>query len=205
MADTAATTVPDGTNTANCWALVVCSFLALTSNIVPLITLVRVRNLAAVTLVIANEVSLFWIFLNPLIWHNDNQAAWWNGHGLCDLEVAIRTPWYTLLASATCRLVMDLARAVNVDNPRLFENRTQRRRRIFFDCLFIFGIPFIQLCLHYLVQVQRYAIIAVYGCVDFLDLSWPRVVIMSMWPLLFGILNCWYSSKISLWLSADLC
>jgi len=187
--------VPDTTDGANCIALVVCSFLGLISNIVPLLTLIRVRNLSAVTVVIANMITLVFVFLNGIIWHNDDQAEWWSGHGFCDLQVALKTPFYSLLASATCRLVMDLARAVDVDNPRLFESKAMRHRRVILGCVFIFSVPIAQLGLHYLVQAQRYAIIAVYGCTDFLDLSWPRIVLLSIWPIIFGALNCWYASK----------
>jgi pheromone a factor receptor len=82
-----------------------------------------------------------------------------------------------------------------VDHARLFESRKQRRRRHIFDVLFIFGLPVLQSALHYVVQDSRFAILPVYGCVDLLDDSWPRIIIMSMWPLLFGVLTCYFSSK----------
>jgi hypothetical protein len=100
-----------------------------------------------------------------------------------------------LLALCVCMMVRDLARAVDVDHPRLFENKQMRRRRIVTDVLILFGLPIIQLPLHYVVQYDRYSLIATYGCVDLLDNSWPRIVLLSMWPLTIGLINCYYSGK----------
>jgi pheromone a factor receptor len=181
--------------TANAVLIAVFSFLGIILMIVPLIMVYRVRSLPGVTLVATNLVCTVWAFLNVCIWPREDFASWWDGAGLCDIESTLRTPMYTLLALAVCVLTRDLARAVDVNHPRFFETPTQRRRRHMVDALCIFALPIIQLPLHYVVQYNRYSIIAVYGCGDILDGSWPTIVLMSMWPLLIGILNCYYISK----------
>lgn len=181
--------------TANAVLIPIFAGVGIFCNIVPLVILSRVRNLAAVTLIGTNMLINIWTFINACIWPTDDFASWWNGVGLCDIESTLRTPLYTLLALAVCVLTRDLARAVDVDNPCLFETPAKRRRRIVFDVLCIFGLPLIQLPLHYVVQYNRYSIIAIYGCVDLLDNSWPRIVLLSMWPMLIGLLNCYYSRK----------
>jgi pheromone a factor receptor len=181
--------------TANAVLIGVFSFFGIILNIVPLIMLCRVRSLPAITLIANNMLFTFWTFIDVCIWPTDNFAIWWGGAGLCDIQSTLRTPMYTLLALSVCILTRDLARAVDVNNARLFESKAQRRRRHVVDVLCIFGLPILQLPLHYVVQYNRYAILPVYGCVDLLDDSWPRVVLLSIWPLLIGILNCYYSSK----------
>ena len=181
--------------TANAVLIGVFSFFGIVLNIVPLIMLYRVRSLPGITLIANNMLFTLWTFINVCIWPSDNFAIWWGGAGLCDIQATLRTPMYTLLALSVCVLTRDLSRAVDVDNPRLFESQAQRRRRIVVDFLCIFALPILQLPLHYVVQYNRYSIMPVYGCVDLLDDSWPRIVLMSMWPLLIGLLNCYYSSE----------
>lgn len=164
-------------------------------NIVPARLLAQVKNLPAVTLVITNMVTNLWSFLNGVIWPTEDWSRWWNGVGFCDIQVILQTPLYTLYVLATCLLMRDLARAVDVDNPCLFETPARRRRRLILDVLCIFGPPIIQLPLHYVVQPSRFGISPIYGCVDILDNSWPEIVLLSMWPLLIGILSCYYACK----------
>ncbi|KAG0652332.1 Pheromone a factor receptor [Hyphodiscus hymeniophilus] len=179
--------------TANAVLVAVFAFFGLVLNIIPLTMLWQVRSLPAVTLIGTVMVYVTWTFINVCIWPRDDFAVWWNGVGLCDIIATLRTPMFSLLALAVCILTRDLSRAVDVDHPRLFESAAQRRRRIITDVLCIFGLPTLQVPLHYLVQYNRFSIIAIYGCVDLLDDSWPKIVLLSMWPLLIGFLNCYYS------------
>ena len=184
--------------TANAVLIGAFSFLGIILNIVPLIMLCQINSLPAITVIANNLLLLLWTFLNVCLWPQDDFASWWNGVGLCDVQATLRTPTYTLLATSVCVLTRDLSRAVDVEHPRLFESPSQRRRRHMIDALCIFALPILQVPLHYVVQYNRYSIMATYGCVDLLDDSWPRVVLLSMWPLLVGFLNVYYSCKPSI-------
>jgi pheromone a factor receptor len=168
---------------------------AIVSNWVPFIALYRVKNLSACTMIVVNILLNFYTFINAILWPNDNISSWWNGHGLCDVEGVTRSVCTTLIATSTACLTRSLAQAVDADNPRLFETPSQRRRRQFGECLFIFGIPFFELVTHYVYQASRYAIVTIYGCADVIDYSWPTLVFLLIWPTFFSLLNCYYGGK----------
>lgn len=182
--------------TANGVALPIMALISIAISYVPLLSLIRVRNIAVITLVILSAFSNFLVFLNAVIWPNDNHATWFNGHGLCDIEVSLKNPLYTLLATCICCLMKDLAQAVDLENPRLYESRAMRRRRIIVDVLIIFAVPVMMTALHFVVQQRRYAVVAIYGCIDWLDGSWLRLVLMSIWPVVFSVPTCYYAGRL---------
>ncbi|KAG9245083.1 pheromone A receptor-domain-containing protein [Calycina marina] len=162
-------------------------------NTVPFYSLYSAKQLPGATMIAVLIIVLCLNFINAIIWSNNHIASWWNGHILCDIEVSIKQVLSTMVASSTACMTGNLAKAVDVENnPMMFESSAMRRRRIVFELIFIFGIPFIQLCTHYVVQSGRYAIVAVYGCTDVIDRSWPTLVIF-IWPLVFSIINCYYA------------
>lgn len=170
--------------------------LAIVANYVPLRLLLRVKKVAASTLVIVLMIQNAFSFINAIIWPNDNVETWFSGVGLCDVEVAIRSPVSTLLTSCSAYISWDLAKALDTDNPRtLHEPRKARRRRIAIELIFCFAIPVLQIPLQYIVQMNRYAIVTVFGCTSFVDNSWPTVVIIAIWPSIFALLNAYFASK----------
>jgi len=166
--------------------------------VVPFRTLYVAKQLPACTMIAVTGLVLFFNFVNAILWPNDDITTWWDGNGLCDVEVLLKAVLSTLCASSTACLTHNLSQAVDVDNnPRLFESAAMRRRRIAGELLFCFGIPFVQLVTHYFVQAGRYAIIAVYGCIDVVDTSWVTIFLFAAWPLIFSLINCYYASKSS--------
>ena len=190
MADT--TTYPFLPNSV---ALPIFAAAAIISNLVPFVALYRVKNLAACTLTAASMLTNFWTCINAIIWSNDNTSSWWDGYGLCDVEVLTRAVLPTLVATSMACLTRSLAQAVDTDNPRLFETLSQRRRRHIGELLFIFGVPFVEMCTHYVYQAGRYGIVTIYGCADVIDYSWPTIVLVLIWPTVFSLLNCYYGGK----------
>ena len=168
--------------------------LAIFVTYVPLKFLIRVRKISACTMIITLGIRNLYVFINAILWPNDNIASWYNGAVLCDIQVETQFPLGTLLATSTAYLTKDLAQAMDTDNPRLHESRAMRRRRVAVELLFCFAIPILQMALHYIPQASRYGIVTVYGCADIWDSSWPALVIFYMWPLLFALLNCYYAS-----------
>lgn len=184
--------MPSSTS-ANAVALAVSSPVVVLLNIVPLLLVFRVRNVAGCMLILTILVINLITLTNVLIWPNDNWDRWYNGVGLCDVQVYLRTALYTLIASSLCSITRSLARALDTNNATLHESIAQRRRRWTLDLLFCCGIPVLQIALRYVVAASRFAIYPVYGCFTFFDASWPTMVIMYIWPLLFGLLNCYYA------------
>jgi pheromone a factor receptor len=176
--------------------LPLCAALVIAANYVPLCLLLRVRKIAACTLVIVLAVENTFTLVNAIIWPNNNTAEWWSGIGLCDVQVALKIPLNTLLASSSAYLSWDLARALDTDNPRLLETRRSRRRRLAIEVVFCFGIPVLQAALHYVIQAGRFAVVTIYGCSDYVDDSWPTPIIGSMWPPIFALINCYFAGKV---------
>jgi pheromone a factor receptor len=181
--------------TPNAIFLPICAALVTLATYVPLLLLVRVKKVAACTLVITLAVQNVFTFLNAILWPNNNTTEWYNGVGLCDVQVTIKVPLSTLLATSAAYISRDLAKALDADNPNLHESRKMRRRRLAVEILFVFGIPILQVVLHYIPQASRFGVVTIYGCADFLDDSWPALVILAIWPPIFALLNCYYAGK----------
>lgn len=178
---------------ANAITLPIFSIIFIFLLIVPFRLLYRVSNIAACSLVILNIISLIFTAMNALIWPTDALTNRFSGHVVCDIQVLIRQSLYTAMTSTTCCITMFLARAVDAENACMYETRAQKRRRVLKDCAFCFTIPILQVALHYTIQVNRYTVMTIYGCVDVTDLSWPSIVIQHMWPLIFACLNVYFS------------
>ncbi|KAM3074780.1 a-factor receptor [Clarireedia jacksonii] len=161
--------------------------------ITPFQLLLRVQNIPTTSLIVTIWVSLLFITLNSLIWPTEDLSHRFSGHGLCDTEVLLRQALYTTMASTTCCITRFLASALDTDNACLYESRAMKRRRVWKDCLFCFAVPVCQVGLHYLVQLNRYTVLTVYGCMDSMDPSWVSLVIFHVWPPIFALLNFYYA------------
>jgi pheromone a factor receptor len=189
--------VPPNSGSSNPSAILlpICAALMIAANYVPLLLLLKVKKLAACTLVIVVAIENVFTFINAILWPNDNTAEWYSGAGLCDVQVAIRTPLTTLLASSTAYLSWDLAKALDTNNPRLYETRKSRRRRIAIELLFCFAVPALQVPLQYVILMNRFSIATIYGCSGYWDNSWPSLVILAIWPPIFALVNCCFAGR----------
>lgn len=152
-------------------------------------------NVPAISIVIATNICNAMSFLNATIWHSDNQASWWFGYGLCDIEALLRYPITMALATSLCALSKRLADCLDTSNAVVHQTAATKRRRFFFDIAFCWTIPLLQLALHYVVQNARYQIFPVFGCSDSVDQSWPTIVIIMMWCPIVTALNMYFASE----------
>ncbi|KAF8861901.1 STE3-domain-containing protein [Acephala macrosclerotiorum] len=180
-------------NPANSIALPFFALVGIIITYLPLRSFWSHRNVPLVSIVIANGIYNLWSFLNPIIWPNDDQALWWPGYGLCDIQVLLSYPIGIALAASLCALSKGLAVALDTENARLHQTKSTKHRKIISDVVFCWGIPVLQLVLHYVIQSGRYQIYPVYGCADVLDNSWPTIVIIMIWLPFFTFLNMYYA------------
>ncbi|CZR54625.1 uncharacterized protein PAC_04509 [Phialocephala subalpina] len=180
-------------NAANAVALPFFALVGILITYLPLCSFWTHGNVPAVSIVIANGIYNLWSFLNPIIWPNDDQALWWPGYGLCDIEGLLSYPVGIALAASLCALSKGLAACLDTENARVHQTVASRRRKMISDVVFCWGIPILQLALHYVVQSGRYQIYPVYGCADVLDNSWPTIIIILMWLPFFTLLNMYYA------------
>ncbi|KAE8449135.1 hypothetical protein EG329_008519 [Mollisiaceae sp. DMI_Dod_QoI] len=150
-------------------------------------------NVPTVSIVIATNIINLITFLNAIIWSNDDWASWWPGYGLCDVEALLRYPITIALASSLCGLSKGLADCLDTDNARVHQTAAMRRRKLVLDILFCWGIPVLQMALHYVIQAGRFQIYPVFGCSDVIDNSWPTIVIIMIWCPIFTFVNMYYA------------
>lgn len=182
-------------NASNAIALPFFALVGLLITYLPLRSFWSHRNVPLISIVIGNGIYNLWSFLNPIIWPNDNQALWWPGYGLCDIQALLSYPVGIALAASLCALSRRLAGALDTENASIHQTKASRRRKTITDVVFCWGIPVLQLALHYVIQSGRYQIYPVYGCADVLDNSWPTIVIIMIWLPFFTFLNMYYAGK----------
>ena len=176
-------------------AVPVLALIALIIDIPPLTWHIRNRNLAASSLVCWVMLSNLMNFINALIWPTDDTAKWWGGSGLCDVEVKLMIAVTFGFVGALVCIMRNLAKVLNTKRTVLSPSRAQIRRETAIECLLCFGGPIYSIAVHYIVQPSRYYIFAISGCTPSYDNSWPKVVLILIWPPLLGVVVVYYSGK----------
>ncbi len=168
--------------------------LAIILLIVPFLWHWRLENVGACSLIFFISLGNFFTFINVIIWPTEDFDSWWNGAGLCDIEAKLKWPYVTGLACATLCITRNLANVLDVDRAEISPTRASKKRKVAVDLAICFTVPVLQIALHYIIQPNRYYITTIGGCEPSYDNSWPTIVIMFMWPLIFCLITCYYAS-----------
>jgi len=171
------------------------SGLAVILDIPPLIWHARNNNLAAASLV-------FWVillnsmyFMNALIWRNDDIDSWYNGQGLCDIQVKLQVGSWVAVSGALACIMRNLARVMDTENSILVATKAQRLHRKAFDVFFCFGFPLVIMALSYIPQHYRYYLLGISGCAPSFDTTWPTIVLVYMWPAIISLADAYYAGE----------
>ncbi|SLM41278.1 GPCR fungal pheromone mating factor, STE3 [Lasallia pustulata] len=168
------------------------SFITLVLNVPPLVWHTKNHNLAASTLVFWIILCNLFNFINALLWPTDNLTSWWNGVGLCDIEVKLITASTVGIVGSLACIMRNLAAVLDTSNTVLMPSRAQRRRRIVFDSIFCIAFPVYMIIIHYIVQPSRYYIFAISGCTPSFDNSWVSIVLCFIWPPIICLVDAYY-------------
>ena len=166
-------------------------------NIAPFIWHVKNRNLSAASLVFWIVLTLFFDFINALIWPKDDIANWFKGFLLCDIEVKLMLGATVGIPGSLASIMKNLAMVLDTEKPILSHTLAQRRRKLMIEILFSFGFPAYMMAIHYVVQPSRYYIYSIAGCVVSFDDSWPTVVLMWIWPSVLSLIGVFYSGEVN--------
>ncbi|KFX92788.1 hypothetical protein V490_05181 [Pseudogymnoascus sp. VKM F-3557] len=188
--------LPREPTTAHAYTLPILSLLGILILIVPFIYHLRARNTGACALIFYLCIFNLMVFVNVLIWPDNNFSDWWSGEVLCDIEVKITWPITVGVASSTLAITRSLAMVLDVDNANLNPSRGQKRRKVLVDLAICFAVPLLIVGLHHIVHRRRYIIVAIGGCTDSYHNSWPTVVIIWIWPLVFTLINVYYAGLV---------
>ena len=179
--------------TPNAVAVPILALIMLIIDTAPLVWHVRNRNLAASSLVFWVMISNLMNFINPLIWPTDNIQQWWHGHILCDIEIKLMMAAnFGVVGSMAC-IMRNLAKALDTEQTILSLSKAQRHRQTMINCLFCFGGSIYVMLVHYIVQPNRYYIFAISGCTSSFDNSWPKLILVFIWPPIICLIDAYYS------------
>ncbi|KAI0481803.1 GPCR fungal pheromone mating factor [Xylaria cf. heliscus] len=158
---------------------------------VPLRLLLRNGEFAAVVFIIDVAVLNLMTIVNSAIWPDDNWSTWWDGKGLCDIEVYLTAPLQTIYAASIFTIMYHLAQQVRVTGAA--RDRSERTRRNLVQAAIIFPVPLVQLVFTWFDLAQRYIIGTLIGCSAVYDASWPKIVVYDAPPAVFALLAVPYA------------
>jgi hypothetical protein len=161
----------------------------------PLVWHFQNRNVAAFSLVLWLIILNFFNFLNPLIWPNDNVENFWDGRGLCDIEVRLNIGSYVGMPGAILCIVQSLASVMDTKNTVIAPSKAMRRRKNVADAMLCFGLPVFYMLAYYFVQPFRYYINGITGCGPAVDASWVAFGLLLIWPVIFAVIDAYYAGK----------
>jgi pheromone a factor receptor len=171
------------------------SFLSTLACAPPFIWHIRNRNTAAAALTFWLLILSLFSFLNGLVWPTDNIAKWPSGVGYCDVEIRINLAATGGIPAAMLCIIRDLARALDTNQPRGLPD-AQKKTKLLWDLGLCVGVPLYFNVVYYIVQPGRYYLLAIQGCWPPIDISWPSIVLIMMWPLVLSVASALYALRI---------
>lgn len=159
---------------------------------VPMRILWRNGEFPACIFVLNIWVLILFVFVNAIIWHNQNFDSWWLGYGWCDLQVFIDYAMVTLYSTSVCAIMQRLSSQVALTRVTGLSAR-EKRNRLLIQSLIIFPMPVLQVILTVFVQGQRYGIAPVSGCTTRYEPTVIFLVFFVLPPNIFTILACFHT------------
>lgn len=173
----------------------VLSFLSITVCITPLILHAKNRNLPATSLICWTILLNLFNIINAFLWPTDNVDSWWDGAGLCDVEVKLMVGSYVAFPGALVGIFRGLAIVLDTATATLVPSKAQRWRKRAIELFFCVVVPVIAMITHIVWQQSRYLLFAISGCVNNFDYSWVTFVLAYMWPPIICLIAAYYCCK----------
>jgi pheromone a factor receptor len=153
---------------------------------VPFRLLCRHGEFAAVVLIVDVAILNLFTILNSLLWHTNDYTTWWDGTGLCDVQVWLWYPLNTAYSACIFAIMRHMAGQVRLMRASALTG-AEWRRRCLVEALTIFPVPTVQLAFTWFDLSRRYVIGTLVGCQASYDSSWPRVLVYNIPPNIFAI------------------
>lgn len=161
----------------------------------PMFWHLRNRNIGATSFVFWLAISLFFNFLNALLWSSNNRDTWYNGAGLCDVEIRLQTVSQVALPASFACTLRALAVVLDTKRGTLVQTAKQKRRQYAVELLCCFGLPMLQMLSLYVVQSGRYYIYGIAGCTPMLAGSWLTVLLLYVPPAVWECVDAYFASE----------
>ncbi|KAF7525418.1 hypothetical protein PCG10_004899 [Penicillium crustosum] len=172
--------------------LPVLSFLSIALAIPPLILHGKNHNFPATSLIFWSILLNLFNIINSLIWPTDDVTSWWDGSGLCDIEVKFMAASYVGIPGSLACIFRSLAIVLDTDRATLVPSKGQRWRNQFMEIMFCIAVPVIAMITHIMWQKSRYLLFAISGCVNNFDESWVSFVFAWIWPPIICLIAAYY-------------
>ncbi|KAJ6034838.1 uncharacterized protein N7446_009593 [Penicillium canescens] len=172
--------------------LPILSFFSITLGIPPLLLHAKNRNFPATSLVSWSILLNLFNIINALTWPNDDVDSWWDGAGLCDIELKFMVAGYVGVPGSLMCIFRSLAIVLDTDRATLVPSKGQRWRNRFMDMLFCVVVPVIAMITHIVWQKSRYLLYSISGCVNDFDESWVSLVLAFIWPPVICLAAAYY-------------
>jgi pheromone a factor receptor len=179
------------------------SFLSITVGIPPLVLLVKNRNYPAASLISWSILLNVFNIVNALCWPTDDVESWWDGAGLCDIEVKFMVAGYVGVPGSLLCIFRSLAIVLDTDRATLVPSRGQRWRKRFVEILFCIVVPLMAMITHIIYQKSRYYLYSISGCVNNYDESWVSLILAYIWPPIICVIAAYYCCKSPLTISKN--
>ncbi|KAK0814177.1 a-factor receptor [Friedmanniomyces endolithicus] len=174
-------------------ALATLSLLVIILLLSPMCWHLRNRNVGATFLVAWTILINLQTLINALLWPHDDIALWYNGAGLCDVEVKLQIAFSVAAPAALAAVLRALANALDTSRATLVKSRAQRIRDYAVDFSFCLGFPALQMLFHYIDQPTRYLLFGIAGCEASVSKTWVTVLLMDVPPLLWTLVDSYYA------------
>lgn len=175
--------------------LCVLSLISLLIGIVPLILHAKNRNFPAACLICWFSILNLFNITNAIIWPHDNMDLWWNGVGLCDVEIKLMTGSFVAVPGTLVCIFRSLACVLDTRRATLVPSREQRLRSRLMEILFCAAVPVVAMITNIVYQSRRYYIFGISGCVNTYDRSYMSFILAWMWPLIICLIAAWYCGR----------
>lgn len=177
-------------------ALPVLAFLSILFTVPPLAWHLKNKNVAACSLIFWVTLANVFVFANALIWPTDDVENWWNGVGLCDIEVKLTWAFSVGACGSLACIMRNLARVMDVDRGSVMSTRAQLKRQALVDLVWCFACPIYVMAVDYVVQFRRYYIFTIAGCTPAVDNSWATVFLIMIWAPILCVVESYYCGKL---------
>ncbi|PWY69230.1 a-pheromone receptor PreA [Aspergillus eucalypticola CBS 122712] len=172
--------------------LPVTAFVSVLLSIIPLVLHCKNRNVAASSLILWYILLNIFNIINALIWPTDDIDSWWDGKGLCDIEVKVMIASYVAIPGTLVCIFRTLAQVLDTSRANLVPTQSQRWWNHAVVLSFCAIAPVVAMLTHYVYQSNRYILYAIAGCLNNYDRSWVTLVLAWIWPLVICLIAGYY-------------
>nr|CDR19336.1 STE3 protein [Papiliotrema terrestris] len=168
-------------------AIVVFSGIACILVLLPLPIHLRARNYAVLINIIWLLAINLAVFINSVhFWDESNNDI----PVFCDISVKVNTGIGT--AVAACSLSINRRLAAIAASRHISMTQRQKRINLVIDIFICAIAPLIVMALSYIPQAQRFLVVEGIGCAVGLFRSLPAILLVYIWPVVFGAISSIY-------------